>query len=241
MISMKEKKSAWTGLLKTFIATTFSIVLTFGTAALIDRHKQANEKRQIVLMLTYDLDNSLNQARHCDSVIQEFLKLQTQIIEDPALFEDSWVKLFRFIPTMNYTETIENIFSSNIETIHTISNVYFVEKASEFYRLRNKYYDNVVKFGDAFDALGVPFSYEDLVTFDACHYFVISSYLLADMEHLYLQCKQIMKVTDEELESFYQARQQIEAASGEKENVWDKKIPQLMGPWQEALKKSQER
>ena len=238
---MKEKHKKWNDLLKTFIATTISIVLTFGTAALIERHKQAKEKRKIVLMLMYDLDNSLNQARHCDSVIQEFFKLQTQIVEDSTIFEDTWVSFFHYIPTMNYTETIENIFSSNIETIHTISNVYFVEKASEFYRLRNKYYDNVVKFGDGFDALGVPFSYEDLVTFDACHYFVVSCYLLADMEHLYLQCKQMMKVTDEELESFYQVRQQIEAKSGEKENVWETKIPQLMKPWQEAIKKSQEK
>lgn len=238
---MKEKKSAWTGLLKTFIATTFSIVLTFGMAALIDRHKQANEKRQIVLMLMYDLDNSLNQARHCDTIFQNFLKLQTRIVEDPSIFDNSWGKLFLLIPNMNYTETIENIFSSNIETIHTISNVYFVEKASEFYRLRNKFYDNVVKFGDKFDAFGVSISYENIVAFDACHHFVVSSYLLADMEHLYVQCKQIMKVTDKELESFYQMRQQIEDASGEKENVWATKIPQLMGPWQEALKKSQER
>ena len=236
---MKEKKTAWKGILKTVLATTFSIVLTFGTASLIERHKQANEKRQIVLMLTYDLDNSLNQARHCDSIIQEFLKLQTRIVENPAIFEDSWVKFFLFMPTMNYTETIENIFSSNIETIHTISNVYFVEKASEFYRLRNKYYDNIVKFSNSFDTLSIPFSYEELVAFDACHYFVISSYLLADMEYLYRQCKQIMKVTDEELESFYQVRHQIESASGEKENVWNTKIPQLMEPWQEALRKSQ--
>ena len=41
---MKEKHTAWKGLLKTIFATTFSIVLTFGTAALIDRHKQAKRE-----------------------------------------------------------------------------------------------------------------------------------------------------------------------------------------------------
>jgi len=238
---MKEKHSAWKGLLKTIFATTFSIMLTFGTAALIERHKQAKEKRQIVLMLMYDLDNSLNQARHCDSLFQEFVKLQTQIVEDSSIVENSWVMLFHFIPTMNYTETIENIFSSNIETIHTISNVYFVEKASEFYQLRKKYDENVEKFSDSFNVFNVSFSPEDLATFNALHHFVINSYLLADMEHLYLQCKQIMKVTDKELESFYQMRQEIEAASGQKENVWDSKIPQLMEPWLKALEKSKEK
>ena len=228
-------------MLKTFFATTISIVLTFGTAALIERHKQSKERRQIVLMLMYDLDNSLSQARHCDSIIQRFVELQTRIVEDPAIMEDSWGAFFRLIPTMNYTETIENIFSSNIETIHTISNVYFVEKASELYRLRDKFNDNVEEFVKLFDSLGIAFSCEELAAMDACHHFVISSYLLAEMDHLYLQCKQIMKVTDKELESFYQVRQQIEDASGKKENVWETKIPQVENPWREALKKSQER
>lgn len=236
---MKEKNTAWKDLLKTIIATTFSIMLTFGTAAIIERNKQAKERRQIVLMLMYDLDNSLNQARHCDTILQEFVKLQTQIVEDPAIFDDSWGKLFLFMPTMNYTETIENIFSSNIETIHTISNVYFVEKASEFYKLREKYHNNIDKFSNDFNAYNVSFTYEDLAGFDAIHHFVINSYLLADMEYLYLQCKQIMNVTDKELESFYQMRQEIEAASGKKENVWDTKIPELMEPWRKALEKSQ--
>jgi hypothetical protein len=36
---MKDKNTTWNGLLKTIFATTFSIVLTFGTAALIERQK----------------------------------------------------------------------------------------------------------------------------------------------------------------------------------------------------------
>jgi hypothetical protein len=55
------------------------------------------------------------------------------------------------------------------------------------------------------------------------------------MEYLYLQCKQIMKVTDEELEAFYQERQKIEDASGVKENVWETKIPSVRDPWLKAI------
>ena len=236
---MKEKNSAWKGLLKTIFATTLSIMLTFGTAALIERHKQAKEKRQIVLMLMYDLNNSLNQARYCDSVIQRFVELQTRIIEDPAIYADSSMKLVSIMPSMNYTETIENIFSSNVETIHTISNVYFVEKTSEFYQLRKRFHKNIEEFQHSSDEFIFPYSYENLVGFNACHHFVISSYMLADMEYLYLQCKQIMKISDEELEAFYQMRQQIEAASSAKENVWITKIPKVMDPWRKAVEKSQ--
>lgn len=238
---MKEKHTAWNDLLKTFIATTISLVLTFGTATLIERHKQAKEKRQIVLMTMYDLNNSLDQARHCDSLFQGFVELQTRIFENPAIFEDSLLALVRSVPVINYTETIENIFSTNIETIHTISNVYFVEKASEFYQLRKRFEKNVEEFEVSYDAFLLSLSYEGLVDFNACKHFVISSNLLADMEHLYLQCKQIMKVTDKELGAFYQVRQQIETASGEKEDVWKTKIPQVRNPWLKAVEKSQKR
>ena len=241
MQNKKEKHFAWNDLLKTFVATTISIMLTFGTASLIDRHKQAKEKRQIVLMTMYDLNNSLNQARHCDSLIQEFVELQTQVFENPDVFGSSLLTLVKSVPLMHYTETIENIFSSNIETIHTLSNVYFVEKASEFYQLRKKYNDNVKSFGESYDTFIESLSFEGLLAFNSCRYFVISSYLLVEMEHLYLQCKQIMKVSDEELETFYQERQRIEAESGEKEDVWQTKIPQVRNPWQKALEKSQER
>ena len=147
----------------------------------------------------------------------------------------------RSVPVINYTETIENIFSTNIETIHTISNVYFVEKASEFYQLRKRFEKNVEEFEVSYDAFLLSLSYEGLVDFNACKHFVISSNLLADMEHLYLQCKQIMKVTDKELGAFYQVRQQIETASGEKEDVWKTKIPQVRNPWLKAVEKSQKR
>ena len=235
---MKEKKSAWKGLLETVIATTFSILLTFGTAGIIERNKQAKEKRQIVLMVMYDFDNSLKQARHCDSLIQGFVEAQTRFVGNQDTFDNFMANYLFFMPSINYTETIETIFSSNIESIHTIGNVHFVEKVSEFYRLRKKFKNNVDEFDESIMSLSG--TYEDMAGFNGFHHFVISCYLLADMEYLNLQCRQIMKVTDEELDVFYQTRQQIEDASGDKENVWETKIPQVEQPWKEAMKKGQE-
>lgn len=236
---MKEKNTAWKGLLKTFVATTFSILLTFGTASIIERNKQAKEKRQIVLMLMYDFDNSLKQARHCDSLIQGFVEAQTHSIETLDTFDNFMANYLFSLPSIKYTETIENIFSSNIESINTIGNVHFVERVSEFYRLRKKYSKNIDEFVESVMNICASVTYEDMVGFNSFHHFVVSSYVLADMEHLNLQCRQIMKVTDEELEVFYQTRQQIEDASGEKENVWETKIPQMEQPWMEAMKKGQ--
>ena len=63
------------GSLKQFLlslfATTVSIALTFGTAALIDYNKKQKEKREIVIMVMYDMHNSLQSIEKADSLIRE--------------------------------------------------------------------------------------------------------------------------------------------------------------------------
>lgn len=67
----------WKNLLTTFIATTISIVLTFGTASLVDNHKKAKDKRQMTMTILYDLQTSLEQIEKCDSSMREGMELQT--------------------------------------------------------------------------------------------------------------------------------------------------------------------
>ena len=43
-------------LLMTFLGTTISIVLTFGTSALLDNHQKAAQQRQTAIMSVYDID-----------------------------------------------------------------------------------------------------------------------------------------------------------------------------------------
>ena len=50
------------------LATTVSIVLTFGTAAVIDSNKKQKEKREIVMMVMYDMYNSLQSVPRVDGV-----------------------------------------------------------------------------------------------------------------------------------------------------------------------------
>ena len=45
--------------LLSLFATTVSIALTFGTAAIIDYNKKQKENREIVMMVMYDMYNSL--------------------------------------------------------------------------------------------------------------------------------------------------------------------------------------
>ena len=73
----KERKvSSWKGFLMTLAATTVSIVLTFGTTAIIDRKKQNAEKREMVMMIMYDMRETLKSVQHCDEQLNVFFDNQ---------------------------------------------------------------------------------------------------------------------------------------------------------------------
>lgn len=53
-------KKFFSELLMTFIATTMSIVLTFGTAELIQRYENRQAQRQMAMMILHDIDDSID-------------------------------------------------------------------------------------------------------------------------------------------------------------------------------------
>ena len=121
------------------LATTVSIVLTFGTAAVIDSNKKQKEKREIVMMVMYDMYNSLQSIQRADSMIQESMELQLQIAKDTSKFKTLKYDMIQKMPRIDFTETTERIFSTSIETINTVGNVLFTENVAEFYQARKLY------------------------------------------------------------------------------------------------------
>jgi hypothetical protein len=136
MASMKQ-------FLLSIVATSISIALTFGTAAFLDNKKKQSEKCEIVMMVMYDMYNSLKSIENADSTIQQAMDVQLQIAEDTTKFEALRFKFALLMPKAEYTETTERIFSTSIETINTVGNVLFTENVAEFYQMR-KYYKTSV-------------------------------------------------------------------------------------------------
>lgn len=58
-------------LLMTFLGTTISIVLTFGTSALLDNHQKAAQQRQTAIMSVYDIDEIIRLVK------EDMLRLPT--------------------------------------------------------------------------------------------------------------------------------------------------------------------
>ena len=169
------KTATWKNFLLSLLATTISIVLTFGITAIINHKNERKEKRELVMMVMYDMSNSL----------QEIESVKT------------YLQLFSMVPMLNYNETVEHIFSSSIESINTIGNVLFVENVSEFYNLRRLYQTMICdssKYG-SFETL------ESVLDNDYSQFIFPSEMLYQRMKRSFVQCQQMMDISDEEIET----------------------------------------
>jgi ABC-type dipeptide/oligopeptide/nickel transport system ATPase subunit len=239
------KMGSGMGTLKQFLlsilATTVSIALTFGTSAIIDNNKKQREKREIVMMVVYDMSNSLKQFERADSMLQESVKLQLKVAEDTSQFQELRFRFGSLLPVVNYTETTERIFSTSIETINTVGNVLFTENVALFYQNRKNYTSQIC------DTLRNRFSVDvtlanvkNLLDFDYAFTAAISHAMVADMRHLIAQCQEMMGISDEDLENYRRKRQEMEKKTFDKEAV-DAEILDNAMEWEEKIQNAKKK
>ena len=215
--------------LLSIFATTVSIALTFGTAAIIDYNKKQSEKREIVMMVMYDMYNSLKSVEKADSMIRHTMEVQRQIAEDTSQFNKLKFQLVFLVPRVDYTEATERIFSSSIETINTVGNVLFTENVAKFYQMRQFYKTaicdsiaNELERNNPFTTIRGTVNYAYSINA------LLSYNILKDLRHLYALCKQIMEVTDEEIDVYQKEREQIEKGLHEEDVVSDSIMNEIM-------------
>lgn len=207
---MKEIKSSDTKqFLLTLIATTISIVLTFGTSAVIDRRQKEAAKKEMVMMILYDFDKTIEQMEDASSAFQKAKRNQQELAFHPEYFDSL---RFQFtdalkVAQMEFSETTENIFSSNIETFNTLGNVNFVHEVSSFYSLRHKYeeillvgYKKEVTESKSIKSLGKVFK------FDFPDYYFMNQVYLNALKSSRDLCMKMMKVSEDEMKEFSNQR-----------------------------------
>ena len=201
--------------LLSLVATTISIVLTFGTAAWLDDKKKEEAKREMVMMILYDLAGSIEQAEQCDSMLREGFKLQLAVAENPKVLSEKPFLFVKSSPYVNYTETVERIFSTNIETINTLGNVLFAENVSDIYRLRRQYKQDIFdKYMEEFERAEGFKQYEQAMNIDyTSGYIYLSGILINEMKEKIAQCQQMMDVSDADLATYRQKREELSQAS----------------------------
>ena len=116
---------------------------------------------------------------------------------------------------MDYNRTVENIFNSNIESINTIGNINFVEKASDFYKMREYYNENVTKQFSKMVTGGITDNYDSLanVRDTAEELRFVSAVNARIISQNYRACRMLTNVSDKELDEYYQNRTKLEKAT----------------------------
>ena len=125
-------------------------------------------------------------------------------------------QLMHLVPRIEYTETTERIFSTNIETINTVGNVLFIENVAEFYQARKAYKTMVCDSIANRFATSAPYTtLKETLDFEYYLEAIVSADMLQSMQRLFTQCKQMMDVTDEDIEVYRKEREQMENNSSD--------------------------
>ena len=206
---MKEKPSSGTKqFLLTLLATTFSIILTFGTSAIIDKRHKAAAKKEMVMMILYDFDKTIEQVQKAESAIHRAKEAELEVARHPEYFDSL---RFNIMPAVTvaaeeFSETTENIFSSNIETFNTLGNVNFVHEVSSFYSQRRSYQQVLDELKKKVLESGYAQYIESFLDIGFPTYYYTSYSYLKSIQTTRNRCMQMMKVSEEELKEFSNQR-----------------------------------
>ncbi len=140
----------------TIIATTISIVLTFGTASIIEKQQKEKNRRLTAVMVLANIeefyrDNCILLEIYQDHrlpMIEHVLKKREEnggnfnnVPEDTLKY---WFKRIKCDDVYTWRDrTAEQIFSSNIETWNNVSNFEFIAKVGAAYTQINEFHSEI--------------------------------------------------------------------------------------------------
>ncbi len=134
-------------ILTSVLGTTISILLTFGTSALVESREKANTQRQTAMMVIHDIDVCVEQMEEIakdeekmNNAAQYVLAHLDQIATLP---EDTIQLTIEMLANYNDTHTTfdnakENIFKSSQDIWSNLDNMAFIDNMEKFYRERKE-------------------------------------------------------------------------------------------------------
>lgn len=134
-------------ILTSVLGTTISILLTFGTSALIERKEKADIQRQTAMMVIHDIDVCVDQMEETakdeekmNNAAQYVLAHLDQIATLP---EDTILLAIEMLANYDDNHTIfdnakENIFKSSQDIWSNLDNMAFIDNMEKFYRERKE-------------------------------------------------------------------------------------------------------
>ena len=129
-----DSTKLWKNLLLIFIGTTLSIILTFGTNAVIQQHRKAQDRKMTAMMVMGNieayaqrLDKVAEELMPIDTLATYLLALQPDMYDNSELHLAEYIPLTGAVPTLSRDKSAEKIFSNSIETWKNMGNFQFIE------------------------------------------------------------------------------------------------------------------
>lgn len=151
MVTMHFKQkvpNTWgKNILTSVLGTTISILLTFGTSALIERKEKADIQRQTAMMVIHDIDVCVDQMEETAKDEEEMNNAAQYVLahldQIATLPEDTIQLTIEMLANYNDTHTTfdnakENIFKSSQDIWSNLDNMAFIDNMEKFYRERKE-------------------------------------------------------------------------------------------------------
>ena len=149
-----DKNSMMKELLMTFIGTTLSIVLTFGTADYIDKKEKKNLGRQTAMMVIHDMDNTVELLKEYSKDEKKGLELARYVMDRydtmDKIGEDTIWQVINFLMSdisevnmYKFDESSEKLFLSSQDSWKNIDNAAFMDAVQDFYATRHEFFDQI--------------------------------------------------------------------------------------------------
>ena len=141
----KDGKNFWKNLFRTILGTTISILLTFGTNALIQRHRIVQDRKMTAMMVMSNiesfartLETRSNRMAPSDSIAAWLLCTSYEDLELlPEKELSDLIDRATTVATLNHDHTAENVFSNSIETWKNVNNVQFIDNVGSCFSAIN--------------------------------------------------------------------------------------------------------
>ena len=236
-----ESKKFWKNLLRTILGTSISIILTFGTTALIQQYRKAKDRKMTAMMVmgniesfAQQLDKNADYMRWNDTLATYLLSIPMDSIDlvnqDTLRYCVNSVTAFY---NLSHDKSTENIFSNSIETWKNLGSFAFIENVgncfasinsmeeiyNEFYGTSDRIRERMIQNLDAYPG-NSPASkvlhdreYRDHLAHihSQAEYY---HYLAAYIRYENAKNMKLMGVSEEEVKSFVEERNKEKVTSG---------------------------
>jgi hypothetical protein len=135
-----SKSNLWKSLLYTFIGTTLSILLTFGTGMLVEKNKRKEERHLTALMVMGTIEKFASNLETSSEKMYVRDTIATYLLGAPidSLGLPKYGEILDNLLAVNYTlllhdQSVEKVFSNSIDTWKNMGNFQFIDGVGKIF------------------------------------------------------------------------------------------------------------